>query len=141
MKKNAKDQTTIVHAGRHPRKYGGVVNPPVMHASTILSETIAAFRGKHGAREAGEPLFVYGRYGTASQKALAALLDELELYGIGGSWGGYESLVMPFDPRDQRSVTKWPYPGPCFRVHAGLESIEDLIADLGAGFARLRSLL
>ncbi|MSQ53379.1 MAG: hypothetical protein EXR28_16025, partial [Betaproteobacteria bacterium] len=58
---------------------------------------------------------------------------EYFLSGIGGSWGGYESLVMPFDPRDQRSVTKWPYPGPCFRVHAGLEAIEDLVADLDAG--------
>lgn len=396
MKKRSKDQTRIVHAGRHPMKYGGVVNPPVMHASTILSRDIAAFRGKHRAWEAGEPLFVYGRYGTTSQeslaeamcaleggfksvmfpsglaacasalmacvkggdhvlmsdsiygpnrlsasrllarfgvgtqfydprigsgigklfrpntaaivveapgsltfemqdipaiasaakkhgaltimdntwatpyyfkpiahgvdlsvqaatkyivghsdamvgtvtvaskkvydrllethwdlgmhlapddaylgqrglrtlavrleqhwkaglalaewigkqpevervlhpalpgdpghalwkrdftgasglfsvvlkpvpeKAFASLLDDLDLFGIGGSWGGYESLVMPFDPRDQRTVTKWTYPGPCFRVHAGLESIEDLIADLEVGFERMRRLL
>jgi cystathionine beta-lyase len=393
MNKRSKDQTRIVHSGRHPMKYGGVVNPPVMHASTILSKDIAAFRGKHHAWEEGEAIFVYGRYGTASQDALAeamcdleggfqtmlfpsglaacssaliacvkagdhvlmpdtiygpfrlaasrllarfgvetqfydpligagierlfrndtsavvveapgsltfemqdipaicavagkhgalsvmdntwatpyyfkpiahgvdlsvqaatkyivghsdamlgavtagskavydrllethrdlgmhaapddaylgqrglrtlamrlkqhwesgvalaewiarqpevervlhpalpadpgypvwkrdftgasglfgvvlkpmpetafaALLDHLELYGIGGSWGGYESLVMPFDPREVRSVTKWEYPGPCFRVHAGLEAIEDLIADMDAGFARLR---
>ena len=396
MKKRSKDQTIIIHAGRHPEKYAGAVNPPVMHASTILSETIADFRGKHLAWQEGAPLYLYGRYGTASQdavaeaicaleggfkamtfpsglaacacaliacvkggdhvlmsdstygpnrlvgsrllarfgvetqfydpligagidklfrpntaaivleapgsltfemqdipalasvakkrgvlsimdntwatpyyfkpiahgvdlsvqaatkyivghsdamlgavtvaskeiyarllethwdlgmhlapddaylgqrglrtlavrlkqhwesglalaqwiaeqpevervlhpglpgdpghaiwkrdftgasglfsvvlkpvpeKAFATLLDELELFGIGGSWGGYESLVMPFDPRDQRSVTKWPYPGPCFRVHAGLEAIEDLVADLDAGFGRLRKAL
>jgi len=72
------------------------------------------------------------------REAYAALIDGLTLYGIGASWGGYESLVMPFDPREVRSVTQWPYPGPCFRIHAGLESIEDLIADMDAGFRRLR---
>jgi cystathionine beta-lyase len=72
-------------------------------------------------------------------KALAALLDHLELFGIGGSWGGYESLVMPFDVKGQRSATRWPAPGPCFRVHAGLEDVDDLVADLDAGFSRLRA--
>ena len=72
------------------------------------------------------------------REAYAALIDGLALYGIGASWGGYESLVMPFDPREVRSATQWPYPGPCFRVHAGLEAIEDLIADMEAGFGRLR---
>ena len=76
-----------------------------------------------------------------SEKAFAALIDGLELYGIGQSWGGYESLVMPFDPRGVRSVTRWPYAGPGFRIHAGLEAIEDLIADLEAGFSRLRASL
>jgi len=396
VKKRSKDQTTLIHAGRDPKKYGGVVNPPVMHASTILSESVAAFRGKHRAWKEGAPLYLYGRYGTAcqdslsealcaleggfrtmtfpsglaacaaaliacvkvgdhvlmvdtiygpnrqlatrllarfgvetqfydplvgagieqlfrrntsavvlespgsltfemqdvpaiaavakrrsaltvmdntwatpyyfkpiahgvdlsvqaatkyvvghsdamvgavtaaseavygrlldthwdlgmhlapddaylaqrglrtlavrlkqhweaglelaqwiakqpevarvlhpalpgdpghaiwkrdfsgasglfgvvlkpvSEKAFAALLDHLKLFGIGGSWGGYESLVMPFDPRDQRSATQWPDPGPCFRVHAGLEAVEDLIADLEDGFGRLRKAL
>jgi len=71
--------------------------------------------------------------------AFAALIDGLELYGIGASWGGYESLVMPFDPREVRSVTKWPYAGPSFRVHAGLEALDDLIVDMDAGFRRLRA--
>jgi len=70
---------------------------------------------------------------------LALLLDHLELYGIGASWGGYESLVLPFDANEVRSVTRWPYAGPCFRVHAGLEAAEDLIADMAAGFSRLRA--
>ena len=73
--------------------------------------------------------------------AFAALIDGLELYGIGASWGGYESLVMPFDPREARSAAKWPYAGPSFRVHAGLEAIEDLITDMDAGFKRLREAL
>lgn len=73
-----------------------------------------------------------------SGTAFAAMVDGLELYGIGASWGGFESLIMPFDPREARSATQWPHAGPCFRIHAGLESVEDLIADLGAGFERLR---
>jgi cystathionine beta-lyase len=74
-------------------------------------------------------------------EAFAAIIDGLELYGIGASWGGYESLVMPFDPREVRSVTQWPYAGPCFRIHAGLEALDDLIADMDAGFRRLRAAL
>jgi len=74
-----------------------------------------------------------------SEKALAAMIDGLELYGIGSSWGGYESLIVPFDPREARTATQWPHKGPCFRVHAGLENIDDLIADLDAGFGRLRA--
>jgi cysteine-S-conjugate beta-lyase len=74
-------------------------------------------------------------------KAFAALVDGLELFGIGASWGGYESLVMPTHPEELRSVTKWTSPGPCFRIHAGLEHPDDLTADLAAGFARLRAAL
>lgn len=76
-----------------------------------------------------------------SDGALAAMIDGMELFGIGSSWGGYESLIVPFDPRESRSATRWPYKGPCFRIHAGLESVEDLIEDLDAGFARLRAAL
>jgi len=75
-----------------------------------------------------------------TDRALCAMIDGLELYGIGSSWGGYESLIVPFDPREARSATQWPHRGPCFRVHAGLENLEDLTADLEAGFERLRSI-
>ena len=74
-----------------------------------------------------------------SEAAFAAFIDGLELYGIGASWGGYESLVMPFDPCQVRSATRWPHAGPCFRIHAGLESPDDLLADMDAGFRRLRA--
>jgi cystathionine beta-lyase len=73
------------------------------------------------------------------RKAFAALIDGLELFGIGASWGGYESLIMPMSPGDARSATKWPYAGPCFRIHAGLESVDDLLADLEGGFRQLRA--
>jgi len=76
-----------------------------------------------------------------SDRALCAMIDGLELFGIGASWGGFESLIVPFDPREARTATQWPHKGPCFRIHAGLENVEDLIADLDAGFARLRGVL
>lgn len=72
-----------------------------------------------------------------SRAALAAMLDGLELYGMGASWGGYESLIVPANPRDFRTATTWDEPGQLLRVHAGLEDIDDLIADLGAGLDRL----
>ncbi len=73
-----------------------------------------------------------------TEGALCAMIDGLELYGIGSSWGGFESLIVPFDPRETRTATQWPHKGPCFRIHAGLENEDDLIADLEAGFKRLR---
>jgi len=72
------------------------------------------------------------------EPAFAAFVDGLELFGLGASWGGYESLIMPTHPEELRTATKWQYRGPCFRIHAGLEDPDDLLADLAAGFARLR---
>jgi cystathionine beta-lyase len=72
-----------------------------------------------------------------AKPALAAMLDGLELFGMGFSWGGYESLVIPFDPASYRSATRWQAEGPALRFHIGLEDIEDLKADLVAGFQRL----
>ena len=74
-----------------------------------------------------------------SMKAVAAMLDGLTLFGIGASWGGYESLVLPFDCKDYRTATTPGFKGPTIRIHIGLEDIEDLKADLDAGFARLRA--
>ena len=75
----------------------------------------------------------------ASHDALAAMLDGLDLFGMGYSWGGYESLILPFDPSAYRTATKWQVEGPSLRLHVGLEDIDDLKADLDAGFARLAS--
>ncbi len=73
-----------------------------------------------------------------SKAAVAAMLDGLELFGMGYSWGGFESLVIPTQPEKLRTATTWAPGGPCLRFHAGLEDADDLIADLAAGFARLR---
>ncbi len=69
-----------------------------------------------------------------------ALIDGLELFGLGASWGGYESLIMPNHPERYRTATAWDARFPSIRVHAGLEAPDDLIADLEAGFARLNAL-
>ena len=75
-----------------------------------------------------------------SQAALAAFLDGLELFGLGYSWGGYESLVVPFDCSAYRTATDFNPPGPALRFSIGLEDPDDLKADLEAGFGRLRAL-
>jgi cystathionine beta-lyase len=71
------------------------------------------------------------------QPAVFAFLDSLELFGIGASWGGYESLAIPFDCAGLRTATRWAPGGPTVRIHIGLEAVEDLIADLERGFAVL----
>ncbi|MCA6107797.1 cystathionine beta-lyase [Bradyrhizobium cenepequi] len=75
----------------------------------------------------------------APQKAVDALLDTVKLFGMGYSWGGFESLVIPFDCSDYRTATKWAPGGPTLRLHIGLESIDDLRADLDRGFAALKA--
>jgi cysteine-S-conjugate beta-lyase len=75
----------------------------------------------------------------ASDSAAAAFLDSLELFGLGYSWGGYESLAVPFDCTAYRTATRFAPGGPTVRFSVGLEDIEDLKADLDRGFARLRA--
>jgi len=70
-----------------------------------------------------------------SHDGLAALMDGLELFGMGWSWGGFESLIVPANIH--RTVRRFESEGPVIRVHAGLEDPGDLIADLEAGFARM----
>ena len=76
---------------------------------------------------------------SASEAQVAAMVDDLEHFGLGASWGGFESLVLPFDPTAYRTATEWRAAGPCLRFHIGLENPDDLIADLEAGFARMRA--
>ena len=71
--------------------------------------------------------------------ARAALIDGLVHFGIGYSWGGFESLALPIDPARYRSATRWQAAGPAVRLHIGLEDPADLIADLDAGLARFRA--
>lgn len=73
----------------------------------------------------------------ASKQAVAAFIDGLELFGIGFSWGGYESLVIPFDCARYRTATRWATEGPALRFSIGLEDIADLRDDLTTGLARL----
>lgn len=72
-----------------------------------------------------------------SKDAIAAMLDGLDLFGLGYSWGGFESLAIPCDMSGIRTATKWDLDTPLLRFHIGLEDPKDLIADLKAGFDRL----
>jgi len=73
------------------------------------------------------------------QKAVDALLDAVKLFGMGYSWGGFESLVIPFDCDAYRTATKWSPGGPTLRFHIGLENVDDLKADLEQGFSALNA--
>jgi cystathionine beta-lyase len=74
-----------------------------------------------------------------AMEAVAAMLDGLELFGMGWSWGGYESLLIPVRPETCRTAVPWAVAGVPMRIHVGLEDPGDLIRDLEAGFARLRA--
>ena len=69
---------------------------------------------------------------------VSAMLDYMQLFKMGYSWGGFESLIVPYDTHPPRSVQPW-LSGQLIRIHAGLESVEDMINDLEAGFKRLNA--
>ena len=73
----------------------------------------------------------------APKAAVAAMLDGLELFGKGVSFGGFESLAIPMDPAPVRTATAWTSTRPYLRLHIGLEDPDDLIADLARGLDRL----
>jgi cystathionine beta-lyase len=72
-----------------------------------------------------------------SEQSVHAFLNELALFGLGYSWGGFESLAILFDCSEYRTATKWAPGGPTVRLHIGLEDPDDLIADLERGFAAM----
>jgi cystathionine beta-lyase len=73
----------------------------------------------------------------ADEASRAAFIDALRLFGIGYSWGGFESLALPVDPK--RALGATDHGGPLVRLHIGLEDAGDLIADLDQGFAAFRT--
>jgi cysteine-S-conjugate beta-lyase len=81
-------------------------------------------------------LFGFALRDGISPQAVAALVDGMTLFGRGYSWGGFESLLIPAFP--ERTASAPEHTGPLLRIAAGLEDADDLIADLEAGFARLR---
>jgi cysteine-S-conjugate beta-lyase len=73
----------------------------------------------------------------ASEQSMHAFLNELTLFGLGYSWGGFESLAILFDCSEYRTATRWQPGGPTVRFHIGLEDPEDLLSDLERGFAAM----
>ena len=73
------------------------------------------------------------------QETVNRFLNTLTLFGMGASWGGYESLAIPFDLKPLRTATTWAPGGPCVRFHIGLEDLDDLFADLERGFAAMKA--
>ncbi len=73
------------------------------------------------------------------KSSLSKMLDPMKLFGMGYSWGGFESLITPFDCSGYRTATKWNHKGLALRLQIGLEDIDDLKQDLAEGFDRLNS--
>jgi cysteine-S-conjugate beta-lyase len=78
-------------------------------------------------------------FAGGTDTARAAFIDALSLFGIGYSWGGFESLIVPSDPARYRTATTWVSEGPMVRLSIGLEHADDLIADLEKGLAAWRA--
>ena len=78
---------------------------------------------------------------AGSRADTAPLVDGLAHFGMGFSFGGYESLILPAEPHQLRTATRWEAPGPLLRLHIGLEDPADLVVDLEAGLARFLAAL
>ncbi len=89
------------------------------------------FRGSSG-------LFSFVLNG-GNESRRAALIDGLAHFGIGYSWGGFESLALPVDPQNYRTATRWQAEGPVVRLQIGLEDVDDLIRDLRGGLDRFNA--
>ncbi len=103
---------------------------PALPACPGHSHFVRDFAGSSG-------LFTFILKG-GDDHARTAMIDGLAHFGIGYSWGGYESLALPIDPGGIRTATQWQADGPAVRLHIGLEEPDDLIADLAAGLDRFR---
>jgi cystathionine beta-lyase len=73
-----------------------------------------------------------------SKEAVANMVDNMKIFGIGASWGGFESLIMPVDPSAIRTASSWPHKSTCIRVYIGLEDVSDIIKDMENGLLRLK---
>ena len=69
-----------------------------------------------------------------SKSKVYKMIDKLELFKLGFSWGGYESLILPVFPKSERKIAKWNEKGILLRIHVGLENVDDLIQDLFKSF-------
>lgn len=82
-------------------------------------------------------LFSFRLAGKPGRDSVARMADGMRLFKLGFSWGGFESLMVPFYPARVRSIAAWEKEEIVIRLHVGLEDVDDLIADLEAGLKRL----
>ena len=75
-----------------------------------------------------------------SKESVARMLNEMSVFSMGLSWGGFESLIIPFNCAPYRTAKAWSVPGQTLRLQIGLEDMEDLKRDLSLGFERLKTL-
>jgi cystathionine beta-lyase len=118
------------------------------HLADWLAEQPGVVRVLHPAREDHPDNAIFARdfkgsgslfsvvLEPAPRTAIAAFVDHLRLFGMGYSWGGYESLLLPVDLARARTATPWAPGGNLFRIHVGFEDMNDLKADLADGLAR-----
>ncbi|MHA6721570.1 cystathionine beta-lyase [Sphingomonas sp. RS2018] len=109
--------------------------------SRVLHPALADCPGSaifHRDFRGGAGLFAF-ELADAGEAPRAALIDALELFGIGYSWGGFESLAIPVDPQRIRTAVPWRGTGALVRLSIGLEDAADLIADLEQGLAAYRA--
>ena len=114
--------------GRGPRSTRCCIPPCPTAPATTTGRSM--FKGSSG-------LFSFTLRDGYSKNALAAMLDGMDIFGMGASWGGYESLMIPAHPDNYRTAVPWPKGKHLLRVHIGLEDVEDLKTDLAEGFDRL----
>ena len=89
-------------------------------------------------RDFGRSNGLFGFVLDGSDTQAHAFLNALELFGLGFSWGGFESLAVLGEMKKSRSVRPWTE-GPVIRLHVGLEDPQDLIEDLERGFAAMKT--
>lgn len=102
---------------------------PALESSPSFANFTANFKGATG-------LLSFELH-PCSKQALHRFVDGLNYFGIGASWGGYESLISAGNPASRRTVSHWPADRPAVRLSIGLEDVDDLIDDLDQGLARL----
>ncbi len=125
LKQHEQSALTIAHWLKDRPEVGLVLHPalPECPGHDIWKRD---FKGSSG-------LFSF-QLGQGDEKSRAAFIDALTLFGIGYSWGGFESLALPVDPEKYRTATQWTMEGALVRLHIGLEDPDDLIADLAKAF-------
>jgi cystathionine beta-lyase/cystathionine gamma-synthase len=151
------DRTRLIAAATRRGRGRRPVNPPIERGSTLLNDRAALMRDP-----AGGPVYGIEDLGAAAELRAAlsdlegaiwtglvlkggslapadALRDSLTLFGLGFSWGGFESLITHETAQLTHRLNPPSLAGPLLRLHVGLEDPADLITDLEQGFAAWRA--